>query len=378
MPLASFSMSQTPKISDKSNRLFLVLLLVSVGFHTLLIHLIGSDVLKTESVSVTTSVINMLGVDMVSGSTGNANDAQSGNLPMPAGKTSPFEKSAPLQVNASNTPLAKQPSIDSSLTATPEEMPAAAPAPTEQATVVDSVHEESVEPVTASTLAVETKPIVESVTPESVTDSSSALTAQISKAENTLNQAASGSMSEIPALNESTAMQSTQSGRHGKAGNGKSRGGQGNFSKLSGAALSANAVAIAKTSATTMFSANRVGEGGIVKATQAACDYQCRQYVEDWRQKVERLGNVNYPSAAADANLEGKVLVRAVIGRQGEVKQVGIVRSSGHSVLDQAAIHIVKLGAPYPPLPSTLSEKYTALEIRRYWAFLPGSVFAGK
>jgi len=115
-----------------------------------------------------------------------------------------------------------------------------------------------------------------------------------------------------------------------------------------------------------------------VKVGQAGCDYQCRQYAEDWRQKVERLGNANYPQAAVTEGLHGRVLVRVVIGKTGDIRQLGIVRSSGQSVLDQAALQIVRMGAPYSPLPESVARRYSALEIRRYWAFLPGSVFSGQ
>jgi len=99
-----------------------------------------------------------------------------------------------------------------------------------------------------------------------------------------------------------------------------------------------------------------------------AQEYRFAQYVEDWRQKVERVGTLNYPDAAR-GKLYGSLLLSVSIRADGSVEKVGVQRSSGHKVLDEAAVRIVKMAAPYAPFPPDIRKDYDIIEITRTWKF---------
>ena len=97
-------------------------------------------------------------------------------------------------------------------------------------------------------------------------------------------------------------------------------------------------------------------------------EYRFAQYIEDWRQKVERVGTLNYPEAAR-GKLYGTLVLTVTLNREGEVLLVSIDRSSGHKVLDDAARRIVQLAAPYAPFPPAIREDTDQLVITRAWTF---------
>lgn len=92
------------------------------------------------------------------------------------------------------------------------------------------------------------------------------------------------------------------------------------------------------------------------------------QYLEDWRQKVERVGNLNYPEAAK-GRLYGKLLLYVEIRSDGSVERVEVQRSSGHRILDEAALRIVRLAAPYGGFPSALRRHTDIVAFARTWVF---------
>jgi protein TonB len=97
-------------------------------------------------------------------------------------------------------------------------------------------------------------------------------------------------------------------------------------------------------------------------------EYAAAQYLEDWRQKVERIGNLNYPEAAR-GKLYGNLVLTVAIKSDGELERVEINRSSGHKVLDEAAQRIVKLAAPYAAFPDAVRRDTDIIEITRTWTF---------
>ncbi len=95
-------------------------------------------------------------------------------------------------------------------------------------------------------------------------------------------------------------------------------------------------------------------------------------YMKSWAMKVERIGNMNYPQEAKKQDINGSLMLSVDIESDGSVGPNGIVisRSSGYDVLDQAAVRIVRLGAPYAAIPKdVLPEGYDALTIIRTWRF---------
>ena len=101
-------------------------------------------------------------------------------------------------------------------------------------------------------------------------------------------------------------------------------------------------------------------------------EYRFARYVEDWRLKVERIGNLNYPEAARSQKLYGSLLLTTGIRADGSIESIVVERSSGKRVLDLAAAHIVQMGGPYSPFPPDIRRDTDILYITRTWTFAPG------
>ena len=100
----------------------------------------------------------------------------------------------------------------------------------------------------------------------------------------------------------------------------------------------------------------------------SAKEYGFALYEDSWKQKVERVGTLNYPEAAR-GKLYGSLLLSVSIRADGSVEKVSVQRSSGHKVLDEAAVRIVKMAAPYAPFPPDIRKDYDIIEITRTWKF---------
>ena len=98
-------------------------------------------------------------------------------------------------------------------------------------------------------------------------------------------------------------------------------------------------------------------------------EYRFAQYIEDWRVKVERIGNLNYPEQARRQKIYGKLQLSVSIKKDGSVESIEVSRSSGHPILDAAARRIVNLAAPYSPLPPSITKDTDILTITRTWSF---------
>ena len=99
-------------------------------------------------------------------------------------------------------------------------------------------------------------------------------------------------------------------------------------------------------------------------------EYKYAAYMEAWRAKVERVGNLNYPEEARRRNISGQLVLDVALNPDGKINQITIRRSSGHKVLDDAAIRIVELAAPYAPFPEAIRAETDVLHITRTWQFL--------
>jgi protein TonB len=92
-------------------------------------------------------------------------------------------------------------------------------------------------------------------------------------------------------------------------------------------------------------------------------------YIEAWVNKVERVGNLNYPDAALRQRLDGRLILNVLLDRSGKVVSVDLARSSGHRVLDDAAMRIVRDASPYAEFPVEMRKQYDRLMITRTWIF---------
>ena len=100
-------------------------------------------------------------------------------------------------------------------------------------------------------------------------------------------------------------------------------------------------------------------------------EYAWAQYLRGWVDRVERVGNLNYPDEARRRRIGGLVVISVGVRRDGSVESIRIVQSSHVPMLDAAAQRIVKLSEPFAPLPRT-QEDPDVLHVTRTWQFLPG------
>lgn len=98
-------------------------------------------------------------------------------------------------------------------------------------------------------------------------------------------------------------------------------------------------------------------------------EYRFARYAEDWRIKVEKVGNLNYPEEAKRQKIYGSLQLTVIIKADGSLISVEVTKPSGHKVLDEAATRIVRLAAPYAPFPEDIRKDTDELGIVRTWTF---------
>jgi protein TonB len=105
-------------------------------------------------------------------------------------------------------------------------------------------------------------------------------------------------------------------------------------------------------------------------------EYVYASYMRGWSDRVQRVGNLNYPEQARERKLYGDLVLTVGLRRDGSIKTIEVIKSSGHPLLDASAERIVRLAAPFPPLPrdTAVDELY----ITRTWQFLPGDVLRNR
>jgi periplasmic protein TonB len=100
-------------------------------------------------------------------------------------------------------------------------------------------------------------------------------------------------------------------------------------------------------------------------------------YLAAWKRKVERLGTLNFPTAARNAGLSGSPVVEVEIAPNGRLVSASVRRSSGHGSLDEAVMSILKLASPFDPFPPDLAAEYARLRFAYQWDFVAGALQTG-
>ena len=95
-------------------------------------------------------------------------------------------------------------------------------------------------------------------------------------------------------------------------------------------------------------------------------------YLDSWRRKIERVGTMNFPDVARRQKLSGTPVIEVTIGSDGRLLETVVRRSSGHVEIDEAAMRILKLAAPFDPFPPELTSKHDEIRIAYEWQFLGG------
>jgi protein TonB len=104
-------------------------------------------------------------------------------------------------------------------------------------------------------------------------------------------------------------------------------------------------------------------------ATRASVD---AEYLNLWQEKIELIGNLNYPAEARQKKIYGQLRLVVSLLPDGSIHNIEVLQSSGQRILDDAAIRIVRLAAPFAPFPPELRKDVDQLEIIRTWKFEKG------
>ena len=111
--------------------------------------------------------------------------------------------------------------------------------------------------------------------------------------------------------------------------------------------------------------------------TASTKEYKYAAYMEAWRTKVERIGNLNFPAEAKRRKLTGSLILDVAVNSDGTLNHVAVSKSSGSNVLDDAAMRIVHLSSPFAPFPDEIRKEVDVLHITRTWKFAGGEVATG-
>ncbi len=106
----------------------------------------------------------------------------------------------------------------------------------------------------------------------------------------------------------------------------------------------------------------------------SAKEFKYALYMEEWRRKIEEVGKLNFPEEVRKNKLAGKLILDVALNANGTIYEVSIKKSSGSEILDQAALRIVRLAAPFAPFSEEIHKETDVLHITRTWEFLHNSV----
>ncbi|TCK16526.1 energy transducer TonB [Marinobacterium mangrovicola] len=108
----------------------------------------------------------------------------------------------------------------------------------------------------------------------------------------------------------------------------------------------------------------------VLRLTAASTmSHEDARYLDNWRRKIENVGNLNYPEQARRNKIYGILRVLVEILPDGSVDRIQILESSGHAILDDAAVRIVQLAAPFQPFPVEMRKRADKLAVIRTWKF---------
>jgi protein TonB len=97
-------------------------------------------------------------------------------------------------------------------------------------------------------------------------------------------------------------------------------------------------------------------------------------YLKGWKEKIERVGTVNFPHQVLPESIDRYPVLEVAVRADGSLEEVIVLKSSGERSLDQAAVNILRLSAPFDPFPDFLRSDYDVLRFSYEWRFGSGTV----
>jgi protein TonB len=84
---------------------------------------------------------------------------------------------------------------------------------------------------------------------------------------------------------------------------------------------------------------------------------------------------MNYPREASKLGMFGSLRLTVALNSDGGIEKLFINKSSGYKKLDEAALNIVRLGAPYAKFPAEILKEVDIINITRKWKFTERNSF---
>jgi len=97
-------------------------------------------------------------------------------------------------------------------------------------------------------------------------------------------------------------------------------------------------------------------------------------YLDAWRRKVERIGNLNFPAEVRNRKLSGSLALEVALNADGSIRELNLDTPSGQPVLDDSAQRIVKSAAPFAPFPPAIRRDTAVLRFVYVWRFNGGKL----
>lgn len=125
-------------------------------------------------------------------------------------------------------------------------------------------------------------------------------------------------------------------------------------------------------------SESKKGRRRIKAISSRSPEYIYKLYFESWRNKVERMGAMNYPEAAKNSGIFGSLIMTVSINSEGMIEKMIINKGSGQKALDEAAMNIVKMGEPYAKFSNEMKKEVDIINITRRWKFTEDNNFSSR
>ncbi len=93
------------------------------------------------------------------------------------------------------------------------------------------------------------------------------------------------------------------------------------------------------------------------------------RYLDGWRRQVERVGNAHYPDEARREGMEGSLVMEVALNSDGTIRNLVVRRKSAYPLLDDAALRILRLAAPFPPFTEAMLAETDVLRFVYEWRF---------
>ncbi|MBI0425666.1 energy transducer TonB [Psychrobacter sp. NG27] len=89
-------------------------------------------------------------------------------------------------------------------------------------------------------------------------------------------------------------------------------------------------------------------------------------YIDTFREHVERVGNLHYPAQARAQGITGEVRLMVIISSDGTIKAIRLLESSKSTILDEAAKQSVRQAAPFGQFTKDMKDIVELRLIRTY------------